>query len=310
MLERLLFQVHELWQVKDREGSIEREFLARLQPPLEIIVAWNNLEVAEEDVKNTVRAVVPTHLSEIRLRFLPVTGKRYYELKNFGFQHSTGRIVVFLDSDVIPDPHWLERLLGSFACSDVRVVAGSTYLDGESLYSKACALFWIFPLRVDCGRLYTVRGLRANNLAVRRETFAAFPFPDVPGTARACCQQLARTLLSNGVTVYENSAAQTGHPPPPGFRYFVSRAIADGRDTVFLGPAPWRTGSERSVLWQLGGRIRSRTNAILKNWRQVRLPRIGVPLALGIAGGYFALVLTGAGLAVVAPRFMRRHFQL
>jgi hypothetical protein len=309
MLERLLFQVHELWKAKNRQGSPERDFLASLQPPVEIIVVWNDLEVADKDVRDSVRAVVPTDSPDVRLTFLPATGKRYYELKNIGFQYSNGQFVVFLDSDVIPEPQWLEHLLGSFANFDVRVVAGSTYLDGESLYDKSCALFWIFPLKTDRGALHTRRGLLANNLAVRRDTFVAFPFPDVPGTARVCCKQLARTLLANGVTIHENSAAQTRHPPPRGFRYFASRAIADGRDTVFLGPPPGSTSSH-GVLRPFRARVISRMRAVCGNRRAVRLPLVAVPLALGIASVYFALVLAGTGLAVVAPGFMRRHFLL
>lgn len=45
------------------------------------------------------------------LKVLPTTGKRYYELKNYGATHIRSDVLVFLDSDVIPEDGWLEALL-------------------------------------------------------------------------------------------------------------------------------------------------------------------------------------------------------
>ena len=55
----------------------------------------------------------------------PAGGLRYYALKNLGAQLCEQPVVVFLDSDVVPEPGWLRRLLEPFARRDVEVVGGS-----------------------------------------------------------------------------------------------------------------------------------------------------------------------------------------
>lgn len=58
-------------------------------------------------------------------------------------------MIVFLDSDVIPEEGWLAGLLRAFRNPAVQVVCGGTYISLEGLYSKTVALFWFFPLREE-----------------------------------------------------------------------------------------------------------------------------------------------------------------
>ena len=55
----------------------------------------------------------------------------------------------FLDSDVVPEPGWLDRLLDALAGPGVEVVAGGTYVEPVGLVGKTFALTWFFPLRGD-----------------------------------------------------------------------------------------------------------------------------------------------------------------
>src|SRR5262249_31387103 len=80
------------------------------------------------------------------VQVLTITGK-YYEKKNKGAASARGAVVVFLDSDVIPEDHWLELMVTAFDRPEVDIVAGTTYLDPTGLYEKAFAAFWFFPPR-------------------------------------------------------------------------------------------------------------------------------------------------------------------
>lgn len=52
--------------------------------------------------------------------------------RNVGVQHARGEFVAFIDGDCIADSHWLERMRGGLARSDV--VAGRTTTVGRSAY--------------------------------------------------------------------------------------------------------------------------------------------------------------------------------
>jgi cellulose synthase/poly-beta-1,6-N-acetylglucosamine synthase-like glycosyltransferase len=85
----------------------------------------------------------------IQLRIIPASGLHYYDLKNFGAKHSKGELIIFLDSDVIPENGWLIGLLESFQRPDVLVVGGNTYMTEGSLYEKSLALLYFFPRGSD-----------------------------------------------------------------------------------------------------------------------------------------------------------------
>ena len=176
--------------------------------------------------------------------------RRYFEQKNYGFSLAKREVVVFLDSDVIPEPGWLEGLLIALRDPAVHVISGNTYIEPDSWYARAFALFWFFPLRQEDAPMARVKGFFANNVAFRREVFASHQFPRL-NTFRGHCVELARTLEANGYGIFREPRSRVSHPPPNGFSHFVARAMCQGRDERFLierfgpatpghGPAPLR----------------------------------------------------------------------
>jgi Glycosyl transferase family 2 len=83
------------------------------------------------------------HLT-IQWKLAAARGCEYYELKTRAASLSKGDPVVFVDSDVIPEPEWLAELLACFDDPVVEVACGSTFIDPESLSGKAFALFCSF----------------------------------------------------------------------------------------------------------------------------------------------------------------------
>ena len=114
---------------------------------IEILVLHNSGVVEREAIEALICEVRPLDAWPTQVRRLASGGRLYYEQKNFGAANSVGDIVLFLDSDVVPEPGWLHSILATFADFEVSVVSGSTYVEPGSFYERAVALFWLFPLR-------------------------------------------------------------------------------------------------------------------------------------------------------------------
>ena len=197
-------------------------------PSCETVLCFDPEETAEQSVRAAIGgawpgplvvAAVPSHLD-------------YYGKKNYGFTLTDGEIVVFLDSDLIPEHDWLPNLVGPFADFRKSVVVGRTHLDTSTWYERAVALFWIFETRDPSSTVRATRRLLSNNVAVRRAVFTHFPFPERP-TFRGQCSELASILEMRGIAMYEQPAARASHPAPDGVWRFLTRAAHSGRDQAF-----------------------------------------------------------------------------
>jgi hypothetical protein len=237
-------------------------------------------------------------------RALRVPDSRYYELKNHGAAEAAGDIVVFLDADAIPEPGWFENLLAPFAHSDVQVVAGHAYIQPDSLYSKAFALWWFFPLRAAPEPLRPVTHFFANNVAFRRATLLAHPFPSVDGTSRGACLALAAALGRAGITIWKTTLAQIAHPAPRGVRHFTTRALAQGRDRI-ARERGWRA-TPLGTLARLAGWLGAGIVRTFRGRRAVGLPVVGLPAALALCFAYYGLCSVGETAALLGVPAVRR----
>ena len=182
-----------------------------LRAAMELIVAYDDEEVSGEDAGALVDRAFPSRADIV---LLPARGVTYYALKNLGADRASGDLLVFVDSDVVPEPGWLGELLRSFERPDVAVVGGTVYVEPVGVWGKAFALTWFFPLRAEKPALEPHAIFFASNVAFRRDVFERFPFPDAPGTARRACVLLAQRLREHGIAVYRHEAAQVSHPAP------------------------------------------------------------------------------------------------
>jgi len=216
----------------------------------------------------------------------------YYAMKNLGARHARGDALVFLDSDVMPEPGWLARLARLIARPGIPVACGSTYLRHDSFSAKLLALIWLFPAPSAETSIGPARRVFANNLAIRREIFLANPFPDSPGIYRGGCQLLVRRLREKGLVIYQDPQARVCHPVP---NRLVRRALISGRDGVLIA----RAGRSGWLETPLGALARP-AYLLLRAWRAalcdfrlVGLSLAAVPAAMTLAACYYALHLAG-----------------
>lgn len=305
-------------RLSDRDRS--RRMLAALgrqlsaldgQPdePIELIVLHDEGVVARPALEKFVLDALGDAQS-VTLRTIATRDAGYYDQKNIGARAARGDLVVFLDSDVIPEDRWLDNLLGNFADPAVDVVCGSTYIEATSLYAKAFAMFWFFPTRTDDGpqrpqRPDTTDSFYANNLAFRRTLFLRYEFPDLP-LVRGQCAALAESLHRDGHHILLDPRACVSHPPPNGPVHFVRRAICEGHD--WAQTARLRGADGFGMPGRFVGAVQRATRRILGHRRDMGLGWFGTAAALGIAYGYYTLCALGECLAKVAPGTVRRYF--
>jgi hypothetical protein len=283
--------------------------------PLEVIVVCNPADADPSGLRSLLEdRLGAADGAPIPWRLVSAPGAHYYELKNRGAAEARGPVVVLLDSDVVPDAGWLAGMVEPFADPAVAVVAGNTYVEPRSLYSRAFALGWFFPRRSQTPGLRDgARYFWANNLAFRRELLIQNPFPrPADGSTRGACADLAASLRGQGICLWQSTAAQVSHPPPRGLGHFIARAVADGRDRVlhWRGAGKSRWGLPfRSIRHCVKETLRV-FGATLRHRREVSLRLVLVPAAWGIMGTYQGFSCLGAIATTVAPAPMSRGFRI
>ena len=183
----------------------------------------------------------------ITLVTLPA-GADYYESKNLGFDGTTSGIVAFGDTDCWPDAEWLERLLAPFSqigADAISAVAGRTTYRRDWLGAAASTIDFLYfqsPLGKEC-----TRNFYANNVAFRREVFAANRYLPEDGVSRGHCQVLGLKLQAQGVKVFFEPRARTIHRFPDSAKAFLRLRLLRGQDTTQLTPKLMQTYAPRPL---------------------------------------------------------------
>jgi hypothetical protein len=279
---------------------------------VEIVLLFNPEAVDESAIGSIVDHARPRSEWPARFRLLPSGDLRYYQQKNHGAHSTSGDIVIFLDSDVVPEPDWLAKILSAMEDPAVDVLCGSTYVDCTGFYDRAFALFWLFPLRTGTDELEQADMFFANNVAFRRRVIEANPFPDLE-TFRGQAGALSKLLAGQGIAIVRHQGARCAHPPPNGLRHFVSRALCEGHDAGLRGlerrgrkPAKLARRSFRTF----GQRMGRATSRIRLGYTAVGLSPLGAAGAWSLALAYNSLYLAGQLLAGIQPTFVPQHFPI
>jgi hypothetical protein len=273
----------------------------------EIIVPHDPEKVARAIPAEAMRAVTDGAAWPAELRFVEIAGGDYYQQKNAGAALARGDLLLFVDSDVVPESGWLQSLIQAFASPGIDVVGGNTFVEPEGFYAKAVALLWFFPLRSNHSGIVATSNFYANNVAFRRATFERHNFPS-SGQFRGQCAALAEDLTRSGHHIWLSHDAQVAHPPPAGLGAFLLRALWNGHDDCIsarFGRRNHLAGGLRSI----GARFLGALIRIRRDRARVGLGPTGAIAAMGVAALYYCLDLMGFLATLVAPGLVRRALQ-
>jgi glycosyltransferase involved in cell wall biosynthesis len=288
MLRELRRQVEDLFEADPAAGTPQA-------PGFELLLVYDEDEFEGGGLSVLLEECLGPPDPVLNWRLLPTTDGGYYRNKDRGARAAEADIIVFLDSDVIPEPGWLERLLLALNDPAVDIVVGSAYIDPSGLVGKTFALTWFFPLRSGDGPLKPVHGFFANNLAQRRAFYLDHPFPDLVGTARGACVVLARQFGQSGIPIYQDPRARVSHAAPNGLAHISKRALAQGRDRLYRERnfgSRW-SSSWLASLWRWLRNGASAYYRVFRDFRKVGLNPLLIPAALAISGYYYTLYWLG-----------------
>lgn len=256
----------------------------QLQPLSELVVTHDSLSTAHAA---QLEAAAGRAVSLVRAR------GDYYDAKNRGFDATRAEVVAFGDADCWPERDWLARLLAPFDSDETEVVAGRTTYRGDLLGVAATTIdFLYFPSPLGAG---CTRNFYANNVAFRRDTFAAHRYQKMDGTYRGHCQLLGLRLQASGVRVRFEPRARTTHRFPDTLAELAALRWRRGQDAVELTPhlleayAPWLPRSSLAALGVLGARLVSSWRAVGKQ----EMPAVNGLACAGVIAGLSLLDAAG-----------------
>jgi hypothetical protein len=281
-------------------------------PAAEILILYDSGAFDGGFIEDIVATEIPRTTRHCQWRIIAAGSEGYYGLKNIGSQQARGEVLVFIDSDLIPEDKWLENMLSPMQGSDVKVVAGHAYVTPDDMLSRTFALTWFFPLRATEAKLSPAKGFFANSVAFQRDVFLKHPYEVIPGASRGACRLLAKKLKAEGVQMISNTGAQASHPPPNGLKHFLLRAVVQGRDDLLMNQTEQRAGKDtifhsiaRIGKWQLKA-----LRQIVFRHGSVGMPFYQVPFAMFIAGVYGFLFLMGDLATRLFPARMKASLHI
>lgn len=240
------------------------------------------------------------------VRILDGEGLAYYQLKHRGALASRGDLLIFLDSDVIPDAGWLEALLGAAVQPDIAMVCGDTYIQPDGLMGRTFSAIWFSLPSARRGGLERDVKCAANNLACRADFYRDHPFIDVPGANRGVLPEMRRGLAAAGILMYRCPSARVSHPTPNGLGHFLTHALGRGRNLYFRARQDDDPTGLPVRVWR---KLSAAAGRLLRNRRAAGLRAWELPAALALVLSYYALLGLGTLLTWLAPAAMRVRFQ-
>lgn len=298
MLKQLGTQIHDV--ARETNGSAD------------LILVYNP-DAIPEVVPRTVLSECLDHDSwPGKISLIAAPGQLYYDQKNFGVQQTDADLIVFIDSDVVPDDGWLRQLWEAFRDPHVQVVGGETYLATDTFYDRVCASFWNFGVKPEGSGLYEVTNFYANNVCIRGDVVRQNPFPKSEAF-RGQCATLAKSLRARGIKLHRVRSAAVSHPPPEGLRHFILRAICQGHDTL-LNSRTKRYALLRSSFvgsfWRFGKNVIGAPRRIWERRQGAGVGAFGMAGAFALSVTYSALMLFGEIATLISPNFVRLYFAI
>lgn len=281
----------------------------------EVLILHNEAQVSQLFIWDFLKKAIPGFLEAVNLNFqvVDLKGAHYFELKNKGAELASGEVLIFLDSDIIPQENWLSLILEAHDDYPNALISGHSYIDYSTLVGKAFALAWFFPLPSDQSDVLPVDLIFSNNFLAPRTLMLENPYPLLGhGITRGADVILWKRLKSKGVPLYVHHGAKASHPSPNGIQHIVIRALAEGRDEYrkFLEPE-FLVAKPLQKFLRLGlFRSKKVLRSNFKNGNRVGLKWYEMPITISLMLFYYQLYVLGGILAALFPKFTQSKWQI
>lgn len=304
----------ELGRTRQMIVSVFRQVSKRLER-FELLILHNSKQVSEDFIRAFVEQVISDFdLPRINpIRYQDFQDAHYFELKNEGARLAEGKRILFIDSDIIPQKDWLDKILEAHDSNPKDLVSGLTHIGSDTFLERAFSINWFFPFPDQGQSLNKVKIIHSNNFVVDRDLMLQFPYPKMPeGMTRGADLFLWQTLDRNGVRLFIHQGARATHPVPNGWNHFFNRGLAEGRD-IYVGitqtepnPGNWTP----LFLKAYAGLVKKVFRNTLNKRKQAQIPVWEVPLVIGTMVFYYHLFLVGGLLTKLAPKVARESWQI
>ena len=281
------------------------------QPP-QIVILYDKSRIDPKIIHQTLDEMIDATAWQAVVKLVPTDGLNYYELKNFGVPQTDREIILFIDSDTIPEAGWLDALMSSIEQPHIDVVGGNTYVAPDNFVARAFSLFWFFEVRSKGAALRPYNFFYANNVAFKRSVLERYPYPDME-SFRGQCHVMSEQMRRDGIIIYRHDGARMMHPPTNGIGHFLRRAICEGHDEVTIHRANnmgrLLTGPFGS-LSRLARKFNSMIGGAVRHRRDIGLSVLGAVAAVGLGTVYCVLKFFGEVVTYYNPTFVRRHWPI
>lgn len=296
-------QTNETWRARKMLQQLCKQLVEispRMSSKVELIIVHDPGEIDASKIEKFAKEQLINCSSMIEFKIIPGPGLHYYEMKNLGSKHCSNDLILFTDSDVIPDEGWIVGFLESFKIPKISVVGGNTYVSLNTLFEKSLALIWFSPPLDE--KIYERPDFSANNVAFSRKIFESHPYPFL-SQFHGQCSALVNELLSHDIKIFRQPRCKVVHPMPTTVREFVTWAFSQGLDFVakrrlVKNKIKLENGIEvkRGSIQQIFSRTR-------KRFRYVGFsPKVAI-VGPGILLTYFFIMSIGIIVSAIFPNY-------
>lgn len=308
-------RISELGRTRQMLKALQEQVIAhRPKParPPQVAILYNKNQVDPDIINRVIGESIDGTAWDAIIQIIPTDGLDYYKLKNFGVTQTNREIVIFIDSDVIPEPGWLDALMSAIERPEIDIVGGNTYVTPDNFLGKAFGLFWFYGLRSKQSTLHCHDIFYANNVAFKRALLERYPYPDLD-SFRGQCIVLSEQLRRDHITIYRHDGARTEHPATNGFKHFYRRAICHGHDDMTINRVK-NTGallmSPVGSVVRLWHGLRSTFIRAIRHRGDVGLSVLGAAAAMVLGVLYLLLKFFGEIVTYFNPNLVRRYWPI
>jgi len=296
-------QTDETWHARKMLQQLCKQLVEispKMSSKVELIIVHDPVEIDASKIEKFAKEQLINCSSMIELKIIPGPGLHYYEMKNLGSKHCSNDLILFTDTDVIPDEGWIVGFLESFKMSKISVVGGNSYVSLNSLLEKSLALIWFTPPLNE--KIYEKPDFWANNVAFSRKIFESHPFPFLP-QFHGQCTALVNELLSNNIKIFCQPRCKVTHPMPTTVREFVTWAFSQGLDFVAKRRLVKIKIKQENGIEEKRGSIQQIFSRTRKRFRYVGFsPKVAI-VAPGILLTYFFIMSIGIIVSAIFPNY-------